>query len=251
MQATSADAVLRALADPHRRQILRLVRGGELAAGEIASHFDATQQAVSHHLQVLAKSGLLSERRDGARRLYALDPEALDPLREVLSELWPSALERLKHVVEENRNTEDHGAEASRSAAVTDPKVLTAIGAHRCAARRGLPLLRRSGADRAVARRMGRPAPRTGWDLRPRHRSKTPVRGAYVEVDPPRRVVFTWGVAGRDTLPPGSTTVEVVLTADGSDTVVELFHHDLPDDAFDSHRGGWVSKLDDLVRAVA
>jgi DNA-binding transcriptional ArsR family regulator len=50
-----AGAVLRALADPHRRQILRLVRGGELAAGEIASHFDATQQAVSHHLQVLAK----------------------------------------------------------------------------------------------------------------------------------------------------------------------------------------------------
>ena len=98
-----ADAVLRALADPHRRQILRLVRGGELAAGEIASHFDATQQAVSHHLQVLSKSGLLRERRDGARRLYALDPYALDPLREVLSELWPSALERLKHVVEEEQ----------------------------------------------------------------------------------------------------------------------------------------------------
>jgi DNA-binding transcriptional ArsR family regulator len=77
-----ADAVLRALADPHRRQILRLVRGGELAAGQIASHFDATQQAVSHHLQVLAKAGLLSERRDGVRRLYALDPQALDPVRD-------------------------------------------------------------------------------------------------------------------------------------------------------------------------
>jgi DNA-binding transcriptional ArsR family regulator len=99
-----ADTVLRALADPHRRQILRLVRGSELAAGEIASHFDATQQAVSHHLQVLAKAGLLSERRDGARRLYALDPHALDPVREMLTELWPSALERLKHVVEQDQN---------------------------------------------------------------------------------------------------------------------------------------------------
>jgi DNA-binding transcriptional ArsR family regulator len=99
----SADVVLRALADPHRRQILRLVRGGELAAGQIASHFDATQQAVSHHLQVLAKAGLLSERRDGVRRLYALDPQALDPVREVLSELWPSALERLKYVVERDQ----------------------------------------------------------------------------------------------------------------------------------------------------
>jgi DNA-binding transcriptional ArsR family regulator len=98
-----ADAVLRALADPHRRQILRLVRGGELAAGEIASHFDATQQAVSHHLQVLARAGLLSERRDGVRRLYGLDPLALDPVREMLAELWPSALERLKHVVEQDQ----------------------------------------------------------------------------------------------------------------------------------------------------
>jgi DNA-binding transcriptional ArsR family regulator len=98
-----ADAVLRALADPHRRQILRLVRGGELAAGQIASHFDATQQAVSHHLQVLAKAGLISERRDGTRRLYALQPQALDPVREMLSELWPSALERLKYVVEQDQ----------------------------------------------------------------------------------------------------------------------------------------------------
>ncbi|HWB67592.1 MAG TPA: metalloregulator ArsR/SmtB family transcription factor [Mycobacteriales bacterium] len=98
-----ADAVLRALADPHRREILRLVRVGELPAGEIASHFDASQQAVSHHLQVLARAGLLSERRDGVRRLYALDPHGLDPVREVLSELWPSALRRLKQVVEDQQ----------------------------------------------------------------------------------------------------------------------------------------------------
>jgi DNA-binding transcriptional ArsR family regulator len=110
-----ADAVLRALADPHRRQILRLVRDGELAAGQIASHFDATQQAVSHHLQVLAKAGLLSERRDGVRRLYALDPQALDPVREMLSELWPSALERLKYVVEQDQKKKKKTAEPKRA----------------------------------------------------------------------------------------------------------------------------------------
>jgi DNA-binding transcriptional ArsR family regulator len=108
-----ADAVLRALADPHRRRILRLVRGGELAAGEIASHFDATQQAVSHHLQVLARAGLLSERRDGVRRLYALDPHALDPVREMLTELWPAALARLKFVVEQDQKRKT--AEAKRA----------------------------------------------------------------------------------------------------------------------------------------
>lgn len=98
--AAAVDAVLRALADPQRRQILRLVRGGELAAGQIASHFEATQQAVSHHLRVLQRAGLLHERREGTRRLYALDPEALDPVRAVLTDLWPDALQRLKRVVE-------------------------------------------------------------------------------------------------------------------------------------------------------
>jgi DNA-binding transcriptional ArsR family regulator len=102
-----ADAVLRALADPQRRQILRLVRTGELPAGEIASHFDASQQAVSHHLQVLARAGLLRERREGVRRLYALDPHGLDPVREVLSDLWPAALQRLKQVVEADQKKSD------------------------------------------------------------------------------------------------------------------------------------------------
>lgn len=81
--------------------------------------------------------------------------------------------------------------------------------------------------------------------------SKTPVRGEYVEVDPPRRVVFTWGVAGKDSLPPGSTTVEVVLTADGPDTIVELFHHDLPAEEIDGHREGWTTMLGRLVGLFA
>jgi DNA-binding transcriptional ArsR family regulator len=101
--ASSPDAVLRALADPQRRQMLRLVRTGELAAGQIATHFDITQQAVSHHLHVLQRAGLVHERRDGTRHLYALRPEALDPVRLVLADLWPEALERLKQVVESNR----------------------------------------------------------------------------------------------------------------------------------------------------
>ena len=97
------DAVLRALADPHRRHMLKLVRGNELAAGQIATHFDITQQAVSQHLRVLKSAGLLSERRQGTRRLYVLRPEALDPVRGVLDDLWPDALIRLKQVVEQSK----------------------------------------------------------------------------------------------------------------------------------------------------
>ncbi|MCU1663021.1 MAG: putative transcriptional regulator [Pseudonocardia sp.] len=99
------DVVLRALADPQRRRILRLVRGGELPAGEIARQFAVTQQGVSHHLQVLHRAGLLRERREGTKRLYTLDPQALDPVREVLADLWPSALQRLKHIVEHDQTS--------------------------------------------------------------------------------------------------------------------------------------------------
>jgi len=98
--APTPDAVLKALADPHRRQILRLVQHQELAAGQIAARFPLTQQAISQHIAVLRQAGLLTERRDGTRRLYALRHEALDPVRSLLAEFWPDALARLKDAVE-------------------------------------------------------------------------------------------------------------------------------------------------------
>ena len=95
-----ADVVLRALADPHRRQILRLVQHAELPAGQIAASFTLTQQAVSQHIGVLKQAGLLTERREGTRRLYSLHHESLQPVRELLSEFWPDSLSRLKKAVE-------------------------------------------------------------------------------------------------------------------------------------------------------
>ena len=94
------DVVLKALADPHRRQMLTLVQTTELPAGQIAVHFAMTQQAVSLHLKTLARAGLLNERRDGTRRMYSLRPEGLETVRDVLADLWPDALARLKRAVE-------------------------------------------------------------------------------------------------------------------------------------------------------
>ena len=71
------DLVLRALADPHRRDIIRLIRETELPAGQIAANFTLTQQAVSQHLTVLKRAGLLEERREGTRRLYRFHSDAL------------------------------------------------------------------------------------------------------------------------------------------------------------------------------
>jgi len=63
--------------------------------------------------------------------------------------------------------------------------------------------------------------------------------GEYVEIVAPERVVFTWGWEGSDTIPSGSTTVEVKLTADGDGTVVRLRHTGLPTDAEPEHLEGW------------
>jgi DNA-binding transcriptional ArsR family regulator len=94
------EAALRALAAPHRRQILSLVREGELSAGEIASHFDVTRPAVSQHLNVLKEAGLVNERRNGTKRLYRARPEGLAPVKAYLEEFWDERLETLKREAE-------------------------------------------------------------------------------------------------------------------------------------------------------
>lgn len=97
------DGALRALAEPRRRAILRLVAHDELAAGEIAEAFDVTRTAVSQHLTVLKQAGLLAERRDGTRRLYRARAEGLVALRSFLDELWASSLDVARGLVEQDR----------------------------------------------------------------------------------------------------------------------------------------------------
>jgi len=99
----ASQAVFSALVEPRRRDILQLVRDSPRSAGEIGSHFDITQQAVSQHLQVLSRAGLVDVRRDGARRIYVINTEGLQTLEQFLVDLWPAGLRRLKRVVESDR----------------------------------------------------------------------------------------------------------------------------------------------------
>ena len=71
-------------------------------------------------------------------------------------------------------------------------------------------------------------------------------RGAYITIEPPYRVVFSWGISGSDALPPGGSTVEVVLTPDGDDTMVVLTHRSLPSTHIGNHRAGWEHRLERL-----
>ena len=95
------DTAFKALAEPRRREILRLVWSEELPAAQIAAQFaDVTRSAVSQHLAVLRQAELVTERRDGTRRLYRADHDQMDRLRRFLDEYWTGSLHRLQHLAE-------------------------------------------------------------------------------------------------------------------------------------------------------
>jgi len=103
------EAALKAIAAPRRRQILALVRAEELSAGEIAAQFDVTRPAVSQHLNVLKEAGLVSERRNGTRRLYRARPEGLAQLKAFLEEFWDERLDALKREAEHEEEAKHGG----------------------------------------------------------------------------------------------------------------------------------------------
>lgn len=102
---------------------------------------------------------------------------------------------------------------------------------------------------------MGRSAeldPRPGGGFRSEMNADAIVSGEYVAVEPPNRVVFTWGWNGEDSVtPPGSSTVEVLLAADGDGTHLRLIHRDLPSaESAEKHGHGWRHYLDRLATSA-
>ena len=104
---------LRVIASTRRLQILELVWDAELSAGQIAAEFDVTWGAVSQHLTVLKQAGLITERRDGTRRLYRARADGLDGLRRMLDEMWASSLDVARRLAEAERGTGQARADAS------------------------------------------------------------------------------------------------------------------------------------------
>jgi DNA-binding transcriptional ArsR family regulator len=98
-------AALRALAEPCRVDILRVIRSHELAAGEISRHFKTTRSAISQHLRVLTHAGLLAERRHGTSRLYRIRPEGFGRLRDLIGSFWDVKLDQMKLEVEKEART--------------------------------------------------------------------------------------------------------------------------------------------------
>jgi DNA-binding transcriptional ArsR family regulator len=100
------EAVFRAIADPTRREILSLLRGGRRTVGEIAGNFRTSRPAISKHLRLLRSAGLVASRRDGTSRICELNAKPLLAVNDWLqdySAFWDESLHNLKNYVEKKR----------------------------------------------------------------------------------------------------------------------------------------------------
>ena len=98
--------VIAALADPTRREVFERLRSGPLAVGEIAAALPVSRPAVSQHLRVLKEAGLVTERKDGTRRLYRVDPTGVAALRDYFDGFWTDALAAFKAAAEAEQKEE-------------------------------------------------------------------------------------------------------------------------------------------------
>ena len=110
------DAALKAVAEPRRREILRLIWSTELPATEIAERVgQVSRSAISQHLAVLKGAHLVVERRDGTRRLYRADHGEMARLRAFLDDFWTDGLDRLREVAEAEQRRRTHDRRQDRS----------------------------------------------------------------------------------------------------------------------------------------
>ena len=99
------DSTFVALADPTRRRVFEKLRTGSKSVGEIAHGLPVSRPAVSQHLRVLKEAGLVADRAEGTRRVYAIDPQGLGALRQWLDQFWDAALQAFAEEVERSEKS--------------------------------------------------------------------------------------------------------------------------------------------------
>ncbi|HVY57376.1 MAG TPA: metalloregulator ArsR/SmtB family transcription factor [Xanthobacteraceae bacterium] len=101
------DSALAALADPTRRRVFEQLRSGPKAVGRIAQSMPVSRPAVSQHLKVLKEAGLVREQREGAKRIYEIDPKGLGALRRWLDQFWDEALDAFQAEAEAGQSAQE------------------------------------------------------------------------------------------------------------------------------------------------
>jgi uncharacterized protein (TIGR03086 family) len=224
------------LAEPNRRRLLELLSAGEQTVSQLAAHFGVTRSAVSQHLGVLSNAGLVEARQEGRYRHYRLNPSGMAALREALDAFWTKELEQLAAARPPIQGGNTMTAEKS---------VLVPLGADETFALLTEPeRLRRW--QTVTARVELRAGGEYRWTIIPGHTAA----GTITEVEPGKRLVFSWGWEGDAELPPGTSTVTITLEPTEGGTNVRLVHSGLTPDQAASHLQGWEHYGSRLVAAA-
>ena len=230
--------MLEIAAEPTRRRLLQLLAPGERTVTQLASQFHVTRSAISQHLAILAEVGLVTARKQGRQRYYRLDERGLLRLRALFESFWSEELARL--VADATRYAPSQGEFAmpfEKTVVVPlDPSGTFALITQPDRLRRWMTVaarveLRAGGAYR--------------WTVTPGHTAA----GTIVDMDPGKRVVFSWGWEDHGGPEPGGSTVTVTLTPVDGGTEVRLVHDGLTEEQAARHAEGWNHFLDRLVVA--
>jgi uncharacterized protein YndB with AHSA1/START domain/DNA-binding transcriptional ArsR family regulator len=223
------------LAEPNRRRLLELLSAGEQPVSQLAAQFGVTRSAISQHLGVLSNAGLVEARQQGRFRYYRLDPQGMAALHEALEVFWTHELEQLV--------TARPSIEGAHMTVQTS--VLVPLNPEETFALLTEPeRLRRWQA--VTARVELRAGGEYRWTIVPGHTAA----GTITEVEPGKRIVFTWGWEDSEDLPPGASSVTITLEPAEGGTMVWLVHSGLTPEQAAGHLEGWIHYGERLVAAA-
>ena len=224
------------LAEPNRRRLLELLSAGEQPVSRLATQFGVTRSAISQHLGVLSNAGLVQARQEGRFRYYRLNPDGMSALRDALDVFWTHELAQLAAARPPEKGDRTMTAEKS---------VLVPLGPDETFALLTEPeRLRRWQA--VTARVELRAGGQYRWTINPGHTAS----GTITEVEPGKRIVFTWGWEDSEDLPPGASTVTITLEPAEGGTNVRLVHSGLTPEQAAGHLEGWNHYGERLVAAA-
>ena len=225
------------LAEPNRRRLLELLSAGERSVSQLAAQFGITRSAISQHLGVLSNAGLVEARQEGRFRYYRLDPHGMSALRDALDVFWTKELEQLAAARPPIEIEGDRRMTAEKTVLVPlDPDETFALLTEPERLRRW---------QAVTARVELRAGGEYRWTIIPGHTAA----GTITEVEPGKRIVYTWGWEGAEDLPPGASTVTITLEPAEGGTNVRLVHSGLTPEQAASHFEGWSHYAERLVAA--
>ena len=213
------------IAEPNRRRLLELLSAGEQPVSRLATQFGVTRSAISQHLGVLSDAGLVQARQEGRFRYYRLDPEGMAALHDALDVFWTHELEQLAAARPPEKGDDSMTAEKSVLVPL-DPDETFALLTEPERLRRW---------QAVTARIELRAGGQYRWTITPGHTAS----GTITELEPGKRIVFTWGWEDSEDLAPGASTVTITLEPAEGGTKVRLVHSGLTPEQAAGHLEGW------------